>query len=121
MEQALLPLPAKKEQAKALLDFIRYGIILTKAEGYPDRVEFYVKSPERLNMKDENGEKIDGRKTLIDFKRRMTELHKKDGNIILKRAPYKNEFDDWDESDSSTAYEEFKMWLMTKYSEDDLM
>lgn len=40
---------------------------------------------------------------------------------MVRRSPYKNNFDDWDESDGDTAYEEYKTFMMIKYPEEDLL
>ena len=122
MSKAKFPLPADANRAKLLLDYIKYGIIVVKISENDARTEvtFYIKSPERIFMKDENGDPFDSRELVMEFKRKLQEV---EGNerVIIKRAPYKNIFDSWTDSDSEQAYEEYKLYLMLVYEESELI
>lgn len=123
MEMNFFPTPTGADRARLLLEYIQYGIIMMKAQKHPDHLEFFVKSPERLHLRDHRGN-LQGspRQYLIQFKRRLEEIEKDLGvPVVLKRAPYKNEFDDWTDDYADQAFEEYKQWLMYVYNEEELM
>lgn len=120
MSSPLLPLPNTPDKARLLLNFIRYGITMTGVREVGKQVHFYLKSPERIHMKKEDGTEYDPTELVKDFGRQLREIEP-DVDIIIKRAPYKNDFDDWDDCDSQNAYEEYKRWLMCVYNEEQLM
>lgn len=114
------PIPDTPEEARLVLEFVKLGLIIIKIRTYTDHVEFYVRSPEKYNFKSEDGEELDGKKVAIQFKRRLQEFHPND-KIVVKRSPYKNDFDTLDESDGDTAYDEYKRFMMLKYPEGELL
>lgn len=116
----VFPLPNSADKARFLLEFIRLGVIFVDAFEYDDRYEVYVKSPERIHFNDENGNPYNSHDVLIQFKRRFQAMENKKP-MVLKRAPYKNEFDDWYDGDRESAFDEFKTWLMFSFTEDELM
>lgn len=114
------PIPNTAEESRLLLEFVKLGLIVVDIRVFNDRVEFFVRSPERYNFKAEDGSELNGRSVAVQFKKRLQEFHPKD-NIVVRRSPYKNNFDDWDESDGDTAYDEYKRFMMLKYPEGELL
>lgn len=114
------PIPNTAEQARVILECVKLGLIVVDIRDYSNHVEFLVKSPEKYTFKGEDGEELDGKKVAIYFKKRIQELNPND-KIVVRRSPYKNEFDTWDQSDGDTAYEEYKNYMMIKYPEGELL
>lgn len=117
MNSVPLPCPKNPKVAKLLLDFIWYGLIMMDIKVYPDHITFLIKTPERIHTKQDT---ISGVSIASKFRTQLIQSGVYGNAVVVKRAPYRNTFDDWIEEYGEAASREYRMLLSLQFSDSDL-
>lgn len=117
---ARIPCPHDPKFAKLLLEYIKYGPTLHHVTIKGDSIILYIKTPEHIIIKDNGSiETLTGDQLALRFKKSI--VNDASDKYIVKRAPYKNEFDEWDEEFGDRALNEYKILMLSYFNEEDLL
>lgn len=117
---ARIPCPHDPEFAKLLLEYIKYGLTLHHVTMKGDSLILYIKTPEHIVIKNnESAETLTGNQLALRCKKSI--VNDTSDKCIVKRAPYKNEFDEWDEEFGDRALDEYKTLMLGYFNEEDLL